>query len=839
LKYGPYKPSLRTIPGMDYNPPWNWTGYNITVISPPFTTNKFNGDIYPNATMIDNTSNKTLSWMYLYYYEPELFYWGSYNNYVYPGTIINDASSPLLTGTRIKMWFSCWRSLGSINVYINNTWHVIDNLPLDIWGGNLTRINYDSYIYIPLPPSLPRSGYYNITVTDGYDTLWFLAYVEKVPNLSVSEKNVHVGDTIQVILNGAGNYTDYYMGVYYTLPSTPTDTLLPASPTNSTLLSLAVLNSSTTVFNITIPPCPGGYHMIWLGDPQGHQYPGFTPEAINVKVLPTISVIPGNITELTPYITIICSGLELNYTYELMMDSSILFTGKAPNDLGIINVTIPATGLIGQQHSLILYRQGAANETGTPVTTTIIGSSINIINNTNQLSQLLTLLNNTYVNTVLLQSLLNSLGENISLRIIGVNQSLAELIISGIKLLNVLGNNMTEINSTIIKIFTSLTNLNATLTSIQGDTAIIQTAIGNITTTLQELNLTSAKLTNLVITKTGEIIGTINTTYIEINASLQALNSLADQIVGLNKNITILINKVLSRINNTDVKIDELKTLIKQLEANTTIQLKSINNTQIKLALTLQYNERKEHLEILTKLSELNATVSKILGNTIILDTKLGKIILNTETLIKSGAELKSLIITSTGEIKGLIATSTGNITISLKDLKKAIMDGLKVDYNSISQKLAELLNVIESLNTTMSNKVSGNLQALNSLSKSIGELNSLVKVVEEKILSKITIVNQSISSEIMRSVATITRQTSMLNNTLTSVLAGQNSLSAKIESSKNIGTDIKSYLEAKTGELKTQNNMLYSSMLQYQYATLIMVGVAIALSIIFGLKKK
>ena len=424
-----------------------------------------------------------------------------------------------------------------------------------------------------------------------------------------------------------------------------------------------------------------------------------------------------------------------------------------------------------------------------------------------------------------------------------------------------------------LTILANLTDLNASIIDIKGDTAIIQTILGNATASLALLNQSIINVTNILINSKGDIIATIQTLSGNITADLKIIEELVNKAL---INQTVLSNLLLnlsSQINNTVLGITQLKTLLSQLNNNITssitTKIVSINQSLATLILQVDARDERVHIRILSKLDDLNASITKIIKTTntinnslntltVVLNTKIGEIQTSLKTLIEGNAELKTLVINSKGEIEGVITTEAGNITANIKTVEELVRAGLPVDTGTIAKSIENLVKILDKLSTNItsvsSSVSSGNnniVAHLNSMDKSLSIINNTITLLQSIILKNIASVNQTILDSLSASTMKILKAISSTNTSLSStisrelnnIMSLQKSLGEKITGANNstnsLGVSLKSYIDAKTGEIKEDSSKLYSSAMTLQYVTMAMVAIAIIFAGLGGFRKR
>ncbi|NPA98709.1 MAG: methyl-accepting chemotaxis protein [Crenarchaeota archaeon] len=862
-------PTQMTIPGDDYNPPWNWTGYNVTVKLPDI--NVYPGYIkQPSFTVTDNSTGYSQEYdQYPYsfiYLGPQLDYYGSAppltpalvsNPF---GSSINDQTNPVYPGQTLIFRTMAWTAYGHLTVTLNNTWVLVDNVSLNAYGslGAFSWTSFGGYLNITVPPDIPSTGYYNLTFTDGYYTGWTLVYIVRSMSVTLNQTSGYVGDVVGVDLQGFGNYTGYYVTIWYTTETSNSSITPLVDPASSIPLATILLHNGSASIDVVIPPSTKGYHTIWVGDTLGHPLPGVVTGGAIFRVDPDIVVIPSFISNTTSYIDILCTGLSPANTYTLKLDASTVFNGLKPSSDGSINYTVPATGLYGSLHALALYEESATGQSPRLVAERIIGSQPQLLNLsltgttniTEQLATIISLVNNTYANTYLIEDLVRQIGENITLKLISINGSLAELIITGIGRIG-------DLNTSVLKIYTNLESLNASIISILGDTAIIKTVLGDINISIGELNQSYLDLRDLLLTMSGKIVGIVETSAGNITADLGVIEELVNRSLINLTSLNTAIKDLETRINNTFLNTQQLKTLIEQLGANTTKTILSVNSSLAKLLIASDNSDEKLHLMILSNLSKLDAEVQGISESseqikstlnmnagriTVLLNTVIGRINTTLETLLHGQAKLAQIMLNNKGELLGIITSKAGNITAKLSDIEALVKNGLPVDTGSIAGDLKKILDAVNQLNLTVTQSSANGRGEREEISSTLEAISSSIKELQSIVLKSLASLNQSLSMTLADKISSLDQKINQLNNTISAGLskvieqqsslgAGTNNLSLKLE-------DYKNHVDQLLGSIKEENMNLYSQALTIQYVTIAMVAVAI-ISSLLGLRKK
>ncbi len=234
-----------------------------------------------------------------------------------------------------------------------------------------------------------------------------------------------------------------------------------------------------------------------------------------------------------------------------------------------------------------------------------------------------------------IKALITSLGDDISLKLQSINNSLATLIIE-------------KNNEVLAKICAKLNELNATIVSIKGDTVYIKTAIGDIQTTLQDLKNSNAELKDLIITKSGEIEGVIQTAAGNITTKLDSLEQLIKS--GLKVDTQTLLSK-----------IDEIKSQLGSISGS----VSDVSSKLDQLASTLD--------DLKSMLSNVQSTVSNVQSTVTDIKSSL-------QDIKNTASGLASKIESTANDIKSYISSQNS-------DLKKAVegISGTVSTYGIIS----------------------------------------------------------------------------------------------------------------------------------------------------------
>jgi len=872
---GNHTSKLHIIPGTDYNPPWTWEGINTTIPLPFANCSVYSPYVIKMQSYYENATLNTTIQPSSYYYLRQIDYISPYveiyspliGSYDYPleGTVLSTPSKPLYTGSRLWIEAEDFHKTGYLIISLNDTWQLAN---VTLWyGESFSPYNNSTWIDVYIPDDL-TPGYYNLTFRNGDIVAWYLLYVAKSPALTYAPRTLSPGEILTINITNLANYTNYMFSVMATIPDQGYKYWpIAVSTTNSTLLKNFIVKNDTETLKIIIPPLPSGYHTFWLTNNGENETNIIHPSSFVVKIVPSITILPPIISSATGIMTVLCQGLKPNTNYTLIVDHSVIFTHIRPGPNYMINYTIPSTGYEGGIHTFALYEDNNQGYPAKLVAIRIIGGGITQeLNLTSQLAPLLTLINNTLANTELIQTLIYDLGANLTLKLLSMNNSLATLMISGL-------NGISDLQSSVLTILTNLTDLNASIIDIKGDTAIIQTILGNATASLSLLNQSIINVTNLLINNKGDIIATIQTLSGNLTADLNIVEELVNKAL---INQTVLSNLLLnlsSLLNNTFLGVNQLKTLLGQLNNNitssVTSKIVSVNQSLATLILQVDARDERVHIQILSKLDDLDASVAKVIKTTnninnslntlsIVLNTKIGEIQTSLKTLIEGNAMLKTLIINSKGEIEGVITTKAGNITANIKTVEELVKAGLPVDTGTIAKSIENLVKILDKLSTNItsvsSSISSGNnniVARLNSMDKSLTIINNTIDLLQGIILENLAKVNQTIINKLSASTEKILEAISNTNTSITSTMGKelksimnlQKSLGEKITGANNntnsLGISLKSYIDAKTGEIKEESNKLYSSAMTLQYVTMAMVALAIIFAGLGGFRKK
>ncbi len=614
------KSQINTVPAQDYNPEWNWTGIEYTFPAPDLglvpgssnTTIQFN---------VNQTGNVIIFWTKTELAREVTLYGesGAVTLTSNPYTVTATPFYKITYQYNITVKYFVYE--GSLTVTLSNetigySAVLASNVPLGI-EGNYTNLT------ITIPASIPRSGYYWLNITDGDVVVSARVYVKIVPYITITPAEGYVGDKAIVTLHRFDDFVNDTVTIWFEggCPALLANTTITAPEMNIT---------------VTIPEATWGEHNVYAADKFG-DWATYGAGNTTFFVKAKVQVVPSTITEGQEFLTIYATGLNNTGWYDIMLDQGTLLWGFEASPCGSLQVTIPATGLKPGLHVVaIYYEYWTTPNITTPqlyATFTVSGPTLeDILNAVNGLS---TQINDVVVGINDLKALITSLGDDISLKLQSINNTLATLIIE-------------KNNEVIARLCTKLNELNATIVSIKGDVVELKTAVGDIQTTLQALKSSNAELKDLIITKSGEIEGVIQTAAGNITANLNTLEQLIKS--GLKVDTQTLLSK-----------IDEIKSQLGSISGS----VSSVSSKLDQLASTLD--------DLKSMLSNVQSTVSSVQSTVTDIKSSL-------ETIKNTASSLASKIQSTASDIKSYISSQNS-------DLKKAVegISGTVSTYGIIS----------------------------------------------------------------------------------------------------------------------------------------------------------
>ena len=572
---------VNTIPPQDNNPEWNWTGFKYTFpikdlgLTPGNTPTSIEvnvnqtGNILANWTLKEKVRNVTVA-----------------------GETVSSNPYTITTKTfeildRLDITVENFVYEGSLTITLSNSTlnyvtTLASNVQLDKYGSctNLT---------VTIPVNIPRTSYYWLNITDGDVTVSVQIYVKIVPYLTVEPLSGYVGSEVNVTLHRFNDYRNQRITLIFVRSTSP------SGCPNVTVANFTVEEDTMNV-TITIPEASYGLHYIYAADVNGVKLSDVQPA--NFTVLAKVVVEPSVIPEGQEFLTINATGLNTTGYYDILLDQGALLWGFKASPCGSLQVTIPATGLKPGLHVVAVYYESWSTPNVTVpdlyATFTVVGPTLeDVLDAVNGLS---TQLNDVVVGINDLKALITSLGDDITLKLQSINNTLATLIVE-------------KNNEVIAKVCTKLNELNATIVSISKNGLIeLKTALGDIQTSLQALKSSNAELKDLIVTKSGEIKGVIETTAGNITASLNALEQLIKS--GLKVDTQTLLSKIdeiKSQLSNINGSVSTVSSKLDQL-ASTLDNLKSmLSNVQSAVS-----NVQSTVTDIKSSLQDIKNTVSSL-----------------------------------------------------------------------------------------------------------------------------------------------------------------------------------------------------------------------------------
>ncbi len=367
-----------------------------------------------------------------------------------------------------------------------------------------------------------------------------------------------------------------------------------------------------------------------------------------------------------------------------------------------------------------------------------------------------------------------------------------------------------NVNATRQAILDELSNLNLTLTAINGQLVVVSDTLNN--DVVPALYLLQDMVDNLGL---------------QINLVLANQAAIQDQITNAESNLTSQLG-------------------VLYLELVDVANGVSVLNIKVDNALNL--------------LTTINATVGEIYNNTVEIYTELGTVYMNLATLINDlNASLSGLIIDESGAIQFVIETQAGNIISSINETRDLLCNGIRTNRELILASIANLssnltsyatsiladLGIIKSNLTKLDNIMgmitsaqgaitdaisteSTNIQ--NAITASEGRVRDDIQTTQQKIdnakvevMNLINQVNTSLQTSINNGFNDLSSQVSQLGDTLGTKLDNlQNTLTGQIQ-------NLDQNLTTANQELKSRVTTISS------LSTVVLLAAVIAVGWIFG----
>ncbi len=319
-----------------------------------------------------------------------------------------------------------------------------------------------------------------------------------------------------------------------------------------------------------------------------------------------------------------------------------------------------------------------------------------------------------------------------------------------------------------------ITQLNAAVTSINGDVANLQTSFGTMTAELSTIDATLSSITGGV--------AYLNTSLGEVKTSLSSLDSTVLAVEGNTVTLQTSLGNINTGINELNTTVTSVKSGQATIQTDIgllQISLNNLNATLLNIQNGIATIESSVGL-IETSLSSINATLISVRGNTVTLATSLGAI--NT-TLKEIGASLVSI---NNGE--ATVLTNLGSMTVSIGKLNATIVSISKgqatvlTDVGSLETSLASLGTTISSISageveiSTDIGKVATSIDSLNASFRGMNGSNAVIQTEIGLLETSLSSINATISSvrqglvDMNTSIGTIQVSLSSLNSSIVSL---------------------------------------------------------------------
>ncbi len=736
-----YTPPSSTLSGE-----WNWTGINVSSFKVPdlglvnlsTDTIKVNYTDY-NVTPIVTKTIANLTEVGRAVYLP-----GS------PSTISTSVSNfrgdegdystgtsnvTLVIGQSYNISLVYFPYEGSATIKLNST--TLGTVSL---SSNGTKINYT----MTIPVTLPRSGTYNLTITDNDNVVyWFLVYVKVVPYIEVTPSEGYVGSTVTVKGYHFNDYVNDTMNIWFEVYNTTTERYY-ALALNFTVTSatwsenIIVPHASSCVTRlINVTTDVGGNLTIGTIENETYITSHSSSKAYTTfTVEPKIYVTPNSISNNGTIVKVVGTGFcSANYT--MYIDHS-RYVNVKPNLTGDFYVEFIATNFAPGTHYVIFYKYSS-----TPV------SEYTIV----QKAQFT-------VTGLTLQDVINKLGE--------LNASIVEVKNNTVTILTKLG----KINTSLTDLMNMLSQCSTTLLNIQNGIATLQTSLGTINMSLNDLqkmindsassvmltltglskqvNNSTSYLATLIVKNGNNVIATIQTSMSElepmitsINGSLIAINTTLGKVY---MSIQDLANAQASLVELAKTSFGQLVGVIQTKSGEILANLTTVQSL-IKAGLPVDTRTLLNSIQDLTSLTtagheDIEAKLNSIASMVSDVDTKIGVLsavesdlmnIKNSLSSVSSTVSSNSAALSSIGSnvnnIKNAVSTlgsNVNNIASTVIDIKNAVstlgssISSVNTNVNSVKSEIGSLKSTVSSSSSSMSSSISSLSSKLNKVSSRV-----------------------------------------------------------------------------------------------------------------------
>ncbi len=725
-----YTPPSSTLSGE-----WNWTGINVTSFKVPdlglvnlSTVNiKVNYTDYNVSTTPSTIKTLTEIGRAVYFPGSPSVISTSANNFRGDegdySTGTNNVT--LVIGQSYNISLVYFPYEGTATIKLNST--TIGTVSL---SENGTVINYT----ITVPVTLPRSGVYNLTIIDNDNVVyWFLVYVKVIPYIEVTPSEGYVGSTVTVKGYHFNDYVNETLNIwfesYYNTTASENYYVLVANftvPAETWSVSITVPHaSSCSARFINVTTDIGGNLAIGTARSQSNitSSGGTTIAYTTFTVEPKIYVTPNTVSNNGTIVKVIGTGFCSGANYTMYIDHS-KYTNVVANWTGDFYVEFIATNFNPGLHYVVFYKYSS-----TPVSEytivqkasfTVTGLTLqDVINKLGELNASIIEVKN---NTV---TILTKLGK--------INASLTDIM----NMLSSCGTVLLNIQNGVATIQTSLGTINMSISDLQ---KMLSDTASSVMLTLnglsKQMNNSTSYLATLIVKNGNNVIATIQTSMSElkplivsINGSLLAINTTLGKVYmsiqDLAKSQAALIEiaktsfgqlvgVIQTKSGEILANITTLQNLIKAgLPVDTRTLLKSIQDlTSLTTA---------EHQDIEAKLNALASVVSDV-------DTKVGVLAAIESDIMSVKSSLSS--IKSTVSSNSAALSSLSNSISSVK----STLSSMSSSINSVASNVIDIKNSISSLSSSISS-VNNNV---NSIKSEISSLKSTVSSSSSTINSNI-----------------------------------------------------------------------------------------------------
>ncbi len=333
---------------------------------------------------------------------------------------------------------------------------------------------------------------------------------------------------------------------------------------------------------------------------------------------------------------------------------------------------------------------------------------------------------------------------------------------------------LAKIKTDLGTVLVRLSELNATLVSVQDGVATLQTTLGEVKADLATLKTMIEGMNVTLVSKADEIIAILNTKFGEVQASLDAL---ADLINGGFAQVNDNLVTIQTQLGDITMSISDLQTLISTTADSIILTINDATSALGNLIIE-KSGEILANLSVLVE--DLKPLIVSLNGSVIQLQTLLGEVNTTVSELLAGQAEIKDLITTKSGEIIAVVETKAGEMNATLSAALDMILEGVANTHRDLIDRLTTLRTFIAQSNAQLADKVDQAIQAISAVDSALSTVSGKIDALQTSVAGVADTVNA------------ISAGVNTLNSKVDTVAAKTNDIAGKVVQIQSDVADVK-----------------------------------------------